>query len=42
MEEREAARDARRTPEQRVQRYKRYVERKAAAKSGQAPQGGGR
>lgn len=37
MEERDAQRDARRTPEQRVERYKKYVERKTAQKNGTAP-----
>ena len=35
MEERESKRDARRTPEQRLQRYKNYVERKQQIKNGQ-------
>jgi len=37
MEERMARDDARRTPEQRVQRFKKYNERKAAIQAGQAP-----
>lgn len=37
MEERDAQRDARRTPEQRVQRYQKYVQRKAEIKSGKTP-----
>ena len=37
MEEREGQRDARRTPEQRVQRFKAYNERKAAMKAAPAP-----
>lgn len=35
MEERESKRDARRTPEQRLQRFKSYVERKQQIKNGQ-------
>ena len=37
MEERDAQREARRTPEQRVERFKKYNERKATIKAGQAP-----
>ena len=37
MEERMALDEARRTPEQRVERFKKYNERKASLKAGQAP-----
>ena len=37
MEERDAQRDARRTPEQRVQRYQKYMQHKAEIKAGNAP-----
>ncbi len=41
MEERRMAREAKMTPEQRIQRSKRYFERKQALKSGNEPQTGG-
>lgn len=37
MEERDAQRDARRTPDQRVQRYQKYVQRKTEIKAGKTP-----